>query len=389
MKCLTIDNYNDFECTGSQCPSTCCIGWSVIVDAASARLYEAVPGQFGDKLRSNLIHTDNLCYIKMSDNRCPFLTEENLCDIYRNLGKDKMCSTCTYYPRFQEFWGDIVFRGLNLSCPEVAYTLFQRTDSIAFDFGEIPDSSVSQVTNPETEDWSFFNVCIRALTTSTTLLQNRTFSLRSRLQLFLLLARQLQTAIDNRQDTACILDVFSNPVNFNALTEELHQNTSYNVSAVITWLAHLYNNLSAFKTHNYLEPYFSAFASYVNERGGSLDVDELKLLFISPDIEKQQIPQEHYCIYFLFRHFMKCYKERNIYKYAALILYLYCLESCLESFLAASHSSPLSIEERALVAVSIAKHFEHSAENNMDTLYQLFDDADMANMDFIMELLMV
>lgn len=387
MKSLTIDNYNDFECIGSQCPSTCCAGWSVIVDTDSANLYEAIPGKFGDKLRSNLIRKDNLCYFKMQDNRCPFLTEENLCDIYRNLGKDKMCSTCTYYPRFQEFFGDIVFRGLSLSCPEVASTLFRRTDSLTYDFGEIPDSSDLQGSTSESEDWSFFNVCIHTLTCSTMLLQNRTLSLKSRLQLFLLLASQLQTAIDKNEDTSYIFNLFSDTTRLNALAEELQQNTAHNTNAIIALITHLYNNLSAFNSHNYLDPYFSVFASYVEQRNRSLDVNELNALFQIYDQKKHQIQHEQYCLYFLFRHFMNCYKEHNIYKYAALIIYLYCLQLCLESFLAGSRQCPLSLDEQALIAVSIAKHFEHNTQNNLDTLYKLFDDSGMASIDFIMDLL--
>lgn len=387
MKCLTLDNYHDFECVGSACPSTCCAGWTVLVDEKSAAFYESVPGKFGDKLRSNLIHKDNVCYIQMTNNRCPFLTEENLCDIYRNLGKDKMCNTCTYYPRFQQFYGDIAFQGLSLSCPEVAKILFQRTDSLSFDFAEIPDTSPLQETTCATEDWEIFNVCIGALTTGTAILQNRSIALNTRLQLFLLLANRLQAAVDNNGDTAPILELFSDTTGLDALAKSLSANNTNHLNTRISLLVHWYKHLSDFKNYEFLTPYFAPFVSYVNERNGSLNTDDLNALFSMQTSKERQIQHEQYCLYFLFRHFMKCYKERNIYKYAALIIYLYCLQFDLEAFLADSQQASLSLDNQVAIANAIAKCFEHATKNNMDTLYQLFQDADMTNLEFLLILL--
>lgn len=388
MKCLALDNYHDFECIGSACPSTCCaVGWTILVDADSAAFYESVPGEFGDKLRNNLIHKDNVCYIQMDHDRCPFLTEENLCDIYRNLGKDKMCNTCTCYPRFQQFYGDIAFQGLSLSCPEVAKNLFLRTDSLGFDFAEVPDTPALQENICDTEDWDFFNICIDAMTTGTAILQNRAMALNTRLQLFLLLASQVQTALDNHKDTAPVLDLFSDAVRLDTLAKEFSGSRANRVNAHVTLLIHWYKHLSALQNYEFLAPHFSPFASYVNERGGSLDIDELNTLFSMHASKERQIQHEQYCLYFLFRHFMKCYKERNLYKYAALIVYLYCLQFDLEVFLANSQQGSLSLDHQVAIANGIAKCFEHATQNNMNTLYQLFHDADMTDLDLLLTLL--
>lgn len=387
MKCLTLDTYHDFECIGSACPSTCCVGWTVLVDADSAAFYESVPGEFGDKLRCNLVHRDNVCYIQMNHDRCPFLTEDNLCSIYRKLGKDKMCNTCTYYPRFQQFYGDIAFQGLNLSCPEVAKNLFSRTDSLSFDFAEVPDAPALLKDTNDTEDWDFFNVCISAMTTGAAILQNRTMSLDTRLQLFLSLMVQLQAAVDNQDDTAPILDLFSNTVRLDTLTKEFPTDSANRINTHISLLIYWYKHLSALQNHVFLTPHFLPFASYVNERGGSLDIDELDTLFSMHASKERQIQHEQYCLYFLFRHFMKCYKERNFYKYTALIIYLYCLQFDLEAFLADSQQDSLSPDQQVAIANGIAKCFEHATENNIDILYQLCHEADMTCPDFLMTLL--
>lgn len=388
MKCLTLDNYYDFECIGSACPSNCCTaGWAVPVDADTAAFYESVPGEFGDKLRRNLIHRDNVCYIRMEHNRCPFLTEENLCGIYRNLGKDKMGHVCTYYPRFHQLYGDILFQGLSLSCPEVAKILFLRTESLSFDFAEIPDSLALQENACDTEDWDFFNVCINAMITGTAILQKRSMTLHTRLQLFLLLASRLQAALDNHEDTAPVLASFSDDVRLDTLAKECPTNSPNHVNARITLLIHWYRHLSDFQNYESLVPHFSPFASYVNERGGSLDIDEVDKLFSMQASKEHQIQHEQYCLYFLFHHFMKCYKEHNFYKYPALIVYLYCLQSDLEVFLADSQQGAVSLEQQVAIANGVAKCFEHATENNMDRLYQLFHDAGMAEPDFLLTLL--
>lgn len=386
MKCLALDNYQNFECIGSACPSTCCAGWKVLVDADSAAFYEFVPGEFGDKLRSNLIYEDDVCYIRMNDKRCPFLTEENLCDIYRKLGKDKMCHTCTYYPRFQELYGDIIFQGLSISCPEVAKSLFQREDPLCFDFVEVPDTSAFLANTCDTEDWDFFNVCIGAMTTGAAVLQNRSMTLNTRLQLFLLFADQLQTTLDNHEDIAPVLTLFSDAIQLDALAKEFPSNSVARVNAHIALLVHWYKHLSALRNYR-LAPHFSPLASYVNKCSGSLDIDELDKLFSVQASMERQIQHEQYCLYLLFRHFMKCYEEHNFYKYAALIVYLYCLQSDLEAFLADSQQGSLSLDQQVAIVNETARCFEHGFENRMDTLYQLFHDADMANFNFLLTLL--
>ena len=56
----------------------------------------------------------------LKDNNCPFLNENKLCDIYKEVGEDALCYTCKQYPRYIEEFGGVREIGISLSCPEAA-----------------------------------------------------------------------------------------------------------------------------------------------------------------------------------------------------------------------------------------------------------------------------
>ena len=205
MKYLSLDIFRDFECIGSDCPNTCCAGWTVVVDEHSLESYRKVSGSFGLKLEKNILSEDGFSYMNMPKDRCAFLTDQNLCEIYMELGKDKMCETCQIYPRFYNTYGDITFRGLSLSCPEVARKIFEHKEPIQFDFSENkePVSAESAKT-----DWSLFNTLISGLTTSIEIVQNRMLTMTERLQLLILFNDALQQRLDAGEDCASVFDAF-------------------------------------------------------------------------------------------------------------------------------------------------------------------------------------
>lgn len=136
MKYLTLDLFHNFKCIGSTCPDTCCAGWSILVDKDSVQKYQMIPGEYGQKLRDSLITKDKNSYFRMQNQRCPHLTEENLCGVYQILGEESMCYSCKVYPRTFSVYGDISFTLLSASCPEVARMLLTRTTPVEFSFGE-------------------------------------------------------------------------------------------------------------------------------------------------------------------------------------------------------------------------------------------------------------
>ena len=114
------DFYDRFKCIASRCTDTCCVGWEIDVDKKSLDRYRKVEGDFGDKLRANI---EEGHFKLLPHDRCPFLTGENLCEIYTNLGEGELCDICREHPRFVEVYGDIMERGLGLCCEEATRLL--------------------------------------------------------------------------------------------------------------------------------------------------------------------------------------------------------------------------------------------------------------------------
>ena len=118
MKRIVPDWYPQFHCIASQCRHSCCIGWEVDIDEDSLNRYKAVEGDFGERLRGQIVEGDCPHFLLGEGDRCPFLNGENLCDIYIELGEDALCQICTDHPRWRNWFADRVEEGLGLCCEE-------------------------------------------------------------------------------------------------------------------------------------------------------------------------------------------------------------------------------------------------------------------------------
>lgn len=114
------DYYNRFRCIASLCPDSCCQGWEIQVDEASASRYLALPGPLGDRLRQVLRRDDEEYWMENIQGRCPMWRQDGLCRIQSELGEAALCQTCRSFPRLRHDYGDFVELGLELSCPEAA-----------------------------------------------------------------------------------------------------------------------------------------------------------------------------------------------------------------------------------------------------------------------------
>ena len=125
--------YKEFSCIAGACPDTCCAGWEIEVDETTAQGYLAEKGAFGDRLRREIGSEPGEYFFKLQNNRCPFLNKENLCDIFINIGEDKLCTVCTEYPRFTETYGSLTEKGLGMSCESAAEFIFKSEKPTGFE----------------------------------------------------------------------------------------------------------------------------------------------------------------------------------------------------------------------------------------------------------------
>lgn len=134
MRERTPDYFKKFKCIDKKCDDSCCAGWEVDLDDNSYEYYRSVKGEFGERLRSVMVYEEGENRFKLRENgRCPFLNDENLCDLYIALGGDKLCKTCAEHPRFANDFGDLREKGISLSCPEAARIILSQKKPVAYD----------------------------------------------------------------------------------------------------------------------------------------------------------------------------------------------------------------------------------------------------------------
>ena len=189
MKVTVPDYYDQFCCLAGACPHSCCEKWEVVIDEESVCLYESVSGPLGEKLRDTM-ETDedgDLCF-PLNGGRCPFLDQENLCEIHKQLGEQATSETCREHPRFTEDYG--VFREITLSasCPAANDLLLGSEEPLVF--------KVLETEEPEEEGDSWLEYLLPLRERMMRILYDRNEPLNLRLRRFLLLAAEAQWRLD-------------------------------------------------------------------------------------------------------------------------------------------------------------------------------------------------
>lgn len=134
MKNIYPSYFEKFKCIADKCPDSCCKGWDVVVDDETNEYYQSVGGKFGEKLKKlTEIDCDGDRIFVSQSGRCPFWNENELCDIYINLGESHLCKTCREFPRLTQDYTVFTEHLLSFACPEAA-RLILGTDNAYDDF---------------------------------------------------------------------------------------------------------------------------------------------------------------------------------------------------------------------------------------------------------------
>ena len=113
--------YPDFACIGKACKDSCCKDWIIDIDKDTAKNYQALVGDLGEKLRKKLKEKDGEFYFAVEeDGCCPFLQKDGLCEIQRQRGEEELSKVCDAYPRREYSVSPYTQLDLHLSCEEAA-----------------------------------------------------------------------------------------------------------------------------------------------------------------------------------------------------------------------------------------------------------------------------
>lgn len=114
-----------FQCVGPDCLISCCRGWSINIDKKTHQKYILSPhAEIAAIARENLIlqrkGKSHYSSVKLNEKgECPFIDENKLCMVHRDLGEEALSHTCSTYPRSSTRFQDETRHTMTLSCPEV------------------------------------------------------------------------------------------------------------------------------------------------------------------------------------------------------------------------------------------------------------------------------
>lgn len=183
MKIVKPKYFDSFKCVADQCPDTCCAGWDVEIDDASAKSYKKESGCLKQYFDKHLTTDEDGYIFSLENGRCPLLNENNLCRIQLEKGEAALCDTCRLFPRYFDDYGDIREIGLGLGCPEAARILLSPETDVRLDgTAESPDRIYELLTEKRNE---FFAI-----------LDNKNFDLKMKLSAVLFSAAEFQSDID-------------------------------------------------------------------------------------------------------------------------------------------------------------------------------------------------
>lgn len=397
---LTPSYMNDFTCIGSKCEDSCCAGWTVTIDEETYKKYKRVKNfeltplinKNITRIRSNP-NKANYAKIKMSHAKCPFLNEEQLCKIQKNLGEQYLSNTCSSYPRMVNRVNQSYERSGVTSCPEIARLALLNQDGITFDELLEPIHSINPLTVAGTIgnelnkshnqmqdylwDMRFFVI---------ELLQNRKLELTERLMILGLFMSKVQNLQDENRNAEVkgLISSFSSIYEDPALLKEL-QGIQSNNAIQMQLLKDLVDDriCGGIINRRYAEC-FAEFLLGVNY-GEEMTVpqiaeyyQELYQNLYAPFNKKYEYILENYVVNYVFSKLFPVSSKRVFDDFSMLIIHYALIKLHLIGMMG-YHQENFNVEHVIKLIQSFSKVVEHNKlylynvqrllkENKMDTL---------------------
>lgn len=328
--------FKDFSCIGGKCEDNCCIGWEVDIDSDTLDVYKNTKGEFGQRLQNSMADNDENSFV-LKNNRCPFLNDENLCDIFINLGEENLCTVCTEYPRFTEKIGDVTEVGLGMSCESAAELIFRNSEKTYFVTEETDDIDNTDI------DKDFLNCLFEVRGKITDILQNRDMPLKDRIVRIFLYAEKVQKCVnDNRMsDIKNINDNFEIPEGGG--TDDIKGCLELCLD---------------------LEIMEDSWIEVINDTLGIYDCEyEKNLVDFEKYSESKDYEYEHLLIYFIYRYLVKAMFDYDIFMKVKFAIVSYIIIKQLDISCWLKNNKEFLFENRVKDCVLYSKEVEHSPDN--------------------------
>ncbi len=372
MKLRVPHYYKDFVCIASKCKDNCCIGgWEIDIDDETANYYLNLAGEFGDRLRASIDRTDEYCF-KLQDGKCPFLDNENLCEIYKNLGEDKMGVVCTQFPRFTEYYGNIKETGIGLACEEAERIIF--TDRKPFSM-DIEDISEEEVIDTE-YDSVLSNHLFIVRNFIFKMLDDNTLSLHQKMIYMLEIGKNIQACV-NENNIEKIKNIIELIKNNNYKDLELNkQSTTTNEGCS------MYEVESILNAYSELEILNEEWQYYLDDMYEMLHGEDMSALeysnLVNEFMKYINDRDYEYCNmlkYFVFRYFMKASYDHDVFGKLQLAITNYFVIRDMDIVKWLKNDKQFSFQDRIDTVHVFSREVEYS-EDNLEELAEefIFDD---------------
>ena len=325
--------YKKFTCIADRCTDTCCAGWAVVADGESLEKYNNVSGNFGKKIQSVInIDEDGDTVFTPVSNRCPFLLDSGLCEMYIELGHESLCRTCRQYPRHITYFGARSETGISLSCPEAARIIMECSEPITFETENTLDFPQPTDIDPE-----LYFTLLEARKKAIDILQNREFPISERICSFLGFSSDIAPHVRRYE--------------YNEIRAAI--GSDYFVKEKPVY--------SRKKENGATKKYFSDFRSlemldslWKERLSDAENADTVKYFKSNPDIDWEY---EHLMVYFVFRYFMTAVFDRDLLSKSKLAAVSFII---IRKLCAAQNADK---EKRTQIMQRYSKEVEHSASN--------------------------
>lgn len=362
--------YDNFTCIADRCPDTCCAGWQIVIDDTSLENYGKISGTFGERLRKSIDWEEGI--FRQNQRRCAFLNQENLCDLYRELGADSLCDTCRMYPRHVEEYEDLREFSLSLSCPVAAEMILGCKEQVRF--LEAEDDVEEQEEEYEDFDIILFDWLEEAREVLLEVIQDRSLPVSARMLVLLNVSFLSQKALDQ----GILLEMDLRAEVEKAVSESRKTSVQKQGEKVFQ------NKILLLKDLQKLEVLREEWTELLHRLEKNLyargveDYEALREEFLesvqetSSQKKQWEIYEEQLLVFFVYTYFCGAVYDDMIYTKAVLAVFsvLWIEELWMERWL--SKGKKLEFQDMVQAAYTYAREIEHSDEN-LNLLEEFFD----------------
>lgn len=361
---LQPNYYDKFKCIADKCKDNCCIGWEIDIDEITFNKYMNISGKLGNRLKNEITTENGTHYFKLKDNkRCPFLNDNNLCDIICEKGEGSLCQICSDHPRYINNYGNIIEKGLGLACEEVCRIILTQNSP-----SYLVDSKVKIKCTPSFPDNSYLEYLYRIRDIIIDILQNKNYKLNKKIICIIELCRYIQAECDSeKSDDELLLSLDD----IKKYTEKLFKNIDKKL-----------NNNNSNKKISIIK---KIIIDYIELE--ILDVNWKNLLIhtlnsIENDVnlanDTNSYIYENMLVYLVHRYFLESYYDNMIIEKALFIFTTYIIVKSISTY-AFKNSNKSNIID---IIHIYSKEIEYS-DLNIESLYNKYHCNNIYNLDSI------